>query len=256
VSTDTKSHGCCGGCTPSSQPESPPLACDVEASPEKVKADGTASETADDIAEQVHKQVDTLLEGASAFFPKTGIEATARRLGIWKKGRVTLDVEADALYINMLLEHCLIDVRKNGKSALQRYLDSKPRLPAEQAAPIAEALRGSPLSLYRAASRAEEGTLWLEDLATNEKHKVKEPGMWPSVEVGQLLICRLLTADKTHVTTGRVMVLDSTSEEETPSIPVANTADAAHSRAVALLRPLMMAAADEAEHRQERGLTH
>lgn len=121
---------------------------------------------------------------------KAMVEGVARRLGLWHRGRVVAESEAD---FDVLCDFCIYDCFTEGKNVVARYRAEGPVSAGAETVAVLEAMGGgNPFSLFRIDAVRPGVGVQLLDLLTNEKVFVFDQGLGTTGRSGICIGGRLL----------------------------------------------------------------
>lgn len=133
---------------------------------------------------------------------RSDMDEGGKKLGILRRNVLTLDTE-DAIAV--LMDFCLHDVRRNGVTAIERYLTESPPPPDSDEWVLLQALRQARFSLFVVES-AEPGVgVHVRDLLRDEPRFLVDVGLGRTAKVGMVLAARVMAPDGIGMTTGAAL---------------------------------------------------
>jgi hypothetical protein len=140
------------------------------------------------------------------------LDEGGKKLGILKKKKVLVMDSEDVL--SVLMDYCLHDVRRDGKTAVERFLTESPPAPGSEDMLFLEAKRQSRFSLF-AVESAEPGVgVHVRDLLLDEPLFLVDIGFSRSMSIGMVLASRIMTMEGMTMTTGAALPVGVLSRAE------------------------------------------
>ena len=130
------------------------------------------------------------------------LDEGGKKLGILRRKVLTLDTEDE---LAVLMDFCLHDVRRNGVTAIERYLTDSPPSPDSDEWILLQALRQARFSLF-VVELAEPGVgVHVRDLLRDELRFLVDVGLGLTAKVGMVLAARIMAPDGIGMTTGAAL---------------------------------------------------
>lgn len=167
-----------------------------------------AASNADILARyQELRAVQRALNGAlTKTLSRKAIEETARRLGLWEGGRIVFDDEDDVQVLN---DAAIYDYFPSGKNAVERYVSRGLHdFPADEPL-VLEAMTKARVTIIELGSVVPHVGVQARDLLFGGESLLADVGLAETVEVGMVLVARLLDFPTFSMTTGVARVFDA-----------------------------------------------
>jgi SEC-C motif len=130
---------------------------------------------------------------------KSIFDEGGKKLGMLKRGVLVLDTEDQ---INVLMDFCLHDLRRDGINEIERFWRESPPAPDSDEWILIQALRKARYSLYAVESKVPGVGIQIRDLMRDDTQFVMDVGLSRSVRVGSVMAARIMTPDGIGMTTG------------------------------------------------------
>ena len=123
------------------------------------------------------------------------------QLGIRQGGTFVFDDECE---MDVVMDCCIFDYRRNGKSVVQQYLaKSGSRLSADEAT-ILKAMHSPRFSIFAVADTTPGLGVTLHDTLRNDRVFVVDVGLGSTAKKGEIMAGRLISPDGLTMTTGAI----------------------------------------------------
>jgi hypothetical protein len=134
--------------------------------------------------------------------PKRTLDEGGKKLGILKNNVLVLDTEDE---IAVLMDYCLHDVRRQGLTAVQRFLAKTPPPPDSDEMVLLQALSQARFSLFTVEA-AEPGIgVHVRDVLRNEALFLMDVGFSQTASRGMTLAARVMAPEGMNMTTGAAL---------------------------------------------------
>lgn len=134
--------------------------------------------------------------------PKGVIEEVATRLGILEGKEVLLETEGE---IAVLVDMAIFDIRRDGQTAVQRFLREKPPAEGSDERLILEAMQSARYSIYL-LERAQPGVgVLFRDMLRDTHEFVWDIGFSRTARRGAMMAARLISPGEITMTTGAAL---------------------------------------------------
>ena len=143
---------------------------------------------------------------ALSFLSRGQILAGAKELGVEDGGRLILRSEHE---MTVLMDHCLYDLRRSDRTAIDRYLDQTRFPEGSPEADLAAAMRGASYSLFLVEDRRQRFGLVLRDLLTQDAVRLVDRNLSETADAGLTLATRILRFPDFAMTTGAALPFDA-----------------------------------------------
>jgi SEC-C motif len=127
------------------------------------------------------------------------IHEGARRLGILRKNTIVLDTEDQS---SVLMDFCIHDVRRDGMTALDRYLAVSPPPADSDEMLLLKAKQQAWYSLFTVVGVERGVGVEFRDMLSNESMFILDVGLSQTGHRGSLLASRMMVAEGIGMTTG------------------------------------------------------
>jgi hypothetical protein len=133
---------------------------------------------------------------------KSILDEGGHKLGILKKNVLVLDSEDE---VALLADFCIYNVRRDGKNAIERYLEEAPPPPDSDEMVLLQAMRQARYSLFECES-AELGVgVYVRDLLRGERLFLMDVGFSQTGSPGLILAARVMAPEGMNQTTGAAL---------------------------------------------------
>jgi hypothetical protein len=133
---------------------------------------------------------------------KDVIDEGGRKLGILRQGVLVFEAEAE---MAVLMDYCIHDVRRQGQSAVERYLAEAPFPPDSDEMLLLQAHARAIYSLFLVEGVEPGVGVRVRDLFRSQEHFLHDVGFSQTVERGAVLAGRIVSAGDVTMTTGAVL---------------------------------------------------
>jgi hypothetical protein len=133
---------------------------------------------------------------------KDVLEEGARKLGILRKGVMVFDSEDET---SVLMDFCIHDVRRHGRTAAEQFLAESPYPPGSDEAVYLESLKDAYYSVFAVESRQPGVHVGLRDLVSGASCQIVDTGLSRTAETGFVLASRLIAPDNIPMTGGAAL---------------------------------------------------
>lgn len=134
--------------------------------------------------------------------PRDVLDEGAQKLGLLRKNTILLESEDE---IAVLMDYCLHDVRRQGMTAIDRYLQTSPPPADSDEMILLQALRESRFSVY-AVETTEPGVgVQVRDMLRDEPLFLTDVGLSRTAPRGLILATRVMVPDGIAMTTGAAL---------------------------------------------------
>lgn len=130
---------------------------------------------------------------------KSVLDEGAKKLEFLQRGVFVFDSEND---MAVLMDYCLYDVRRNGRTAIERYLSDSPPEPESDEMTCLKAMQQATYSLIMVEANVRGVGAMVRDVQSNELQLLIDLGLASSAKPGMVLASRLLPQDGFIMTSG------------------------------------------------------
>lgn len=139
------------------------------------------------------------------------IETGARDLGLFRRGRLVLDSEDQ---LSVLMDHCIYDLRRDGRNAVERSLDESPPDPDSDEMLCLRAMQSAVYSLFAIESVEPGLGVTARNLLSRDEVLVADLGLAQTAGPGLVLASRMLFFEEFAMTGGAALSLGTLSGRE------------------------------------------
>jgi hypothetical protein len=136
--------------------------------------------------------------------PKVAVPECGKKLGIVKAGTLILHNDDE---IAVLYDYCLYHYRRDGKNAVERYLDNTPPSPDSLEAALLKAMVGSYYSVFEIVAILPRRGASLRDLVSGETFDLLDISVSETGSPGIMLAARILSLGDFNMSSGTLIPL-------------------------------------------------
>jgi len=153
------------------------------------------------------------------YVPKEGIEATARKLGLWSDGMLVLDSMDQSC---VLFDQAIHGYFRDGKNAVDRYMDQHPPDPGSGYEAVLAAKKLAFYSLFQVEEIVPGVGVHVHDMLYDGRHFLADVGFSRTAVTGAVFATRVLPVGDFIVTGGAALPVDADTLAEILRLPVLN----------------------------------
>jgi hypothetical protein len=142
---------------------------------------------------------------------KDVFEEGARKLGIFHKGTLVFDSEAE---MAVLTDHCLHDIRRQGRNTVEDYLAEAPFAPDSDAGLFLQALAKARFSVFLVEAVERGVGVQVRDMLRESTLFLMDVGFGQTASLGVTLVGRVMSVENINMTTGAALPLGILGEPE------------------------------------------
>jgi hypothetical protein len=140
------------------------------------------------------------------YVSKEGLEATARKLGIWRKGTLVFD---DVDQASVLFDQAIHGYFTDGRNAVDHYFADHPPEPESDQEALLAASKRSFYSLFQVESIVPQVGVHVDDILRDRRHFMADVGFGQTAVKGLVLATRVLPFENFLMTSGAPLPLDA-----------------------------------------------
>ena len=145
------------------------------------------------------------------YVPKEAMEATAKKLGFWQNGTLVFDNMDQSC---VLFEQAIYGHFRDGKNAVDRYMDQHPPDPGSDQEAALAAKKRAFYSLFQVEGVVPDVGVHVHDILYNRRHFLADVGFSQTTVAGVVLASRVIPFDGFIMTTGAALPVDVEVMEE------------------------------------------
>jgi hypothetical protein len=134
--------------------------------------------------------------------PKSALDEGGKALGFLQEGVLVFESEDET---SVLIDYCIYDVRTEGKTAIDRFLEESPPPAGSDELVLLEAMREAEYCLLKVEGNVRGAGVHVRDLLRNEGFFLSDIGFSVSAVPGFVLASRVITADGVNMTSGAAL---------------------------------------------------
>ena len=153
------------------------------------------------------------------YVSKEGLQATARKLGIWRKGMLVFDNEDEA---SVLFDQAIHGYFTDGTNAVDRYLADHPPEPESDQQAVLAANRRSFYSLFQVEGIVPQVGVHVDDLLHDRRYFMADVGFSQTAVKGAVLAAWVLPFEDFLMTSGAPLPVDADTLANIIQLPALN----------------------------------
>jgi hypothetical protein len=131
--------------------------------------------------------------------PKDVLEEGGQMLGMLQDGRLVFGGEEES---SIFMDYCIHDVRRNGQTVVEKFLDESPYPPGSEEAIVLDSLARAVFSVWVVESCEPGVGAYVRDLVSDEARLIVDVGLSQTAVPEMLLATRLMAVEDISMTTG------------------------------------------------------
>ena len=153
------------------------------------------------------------------YVPKEAIEATARKLGMWRDGMLVFDNTDQSC---VLFDQAIYGYFRDGKNAIDRYVDQHPPDPGSVYEAVLGAKKLAFHSLFQVEETVPDMGVHVHDILYDRRHFLADVGFSQTAGRGAVLVTRVLPVGDFIMTTGAGLPVDADTLAKISRLPALN----------------------------------
>lgn len=137
--------------------------------------------------------------------PKKAIESTARKWGLWRKGKLVFDIEE---HMSVLMDYVIHDCFLNGQNVFERYLVQQPPEPGADMQAVLEGMRRAFFSIFRVEKVVKNVGVHVLDILGDRQYFLADAGLGDTASEAMTLVSRVFPFDDFIMTSGAALPVD------------------------------------------------
>ena len=138
--------------------------------------------------------------------PREAIEATARKLGLWRDGTVVFDNRDQSC---VLFDQAIYGWFQDGKNAIDRYADQHPPVPGSDQEAVLAAKKRAFHSLFQVEEIVPDVGVHVRDILYGRRHFLADVGFSQTTVKGTVVASRVLPVGDFIITAGAALPVDA-----------------------------------------------